>query len=123
VTKSRIPILGLIVIAVVVVVVVTSTPAQMSHELLPQNPSETREVADDNNVPRCSIATMAGEWVFTTDLLYTKKAKLDGAALGTQNISNDGTLGDQYDWAGTTGFYGGKKYVGTVNVNPTVPEP
>jgi len=117
-TKSRIPILGLIVIAVVVVVVVTATPAQMSHEPLPQNPSETPEVAASTKVPRCSIATIAGAWVFTTNNLYQQNGMLDGNALGTQNISNDGTLNGKYDWEGTSGFYPGNRYVGTVTVNP-----
>jgi hypothetical protein len=115
VIKARIPILGLLVIAAVMVVV-TVTRAQMSHEH--RNPSETPRVADNNKQPRCSIATIAGGWVFTTDLLYTKKGRLDGSALGTQNISNDGTLEGTYDWAGTSGFYPGNSYVGTVTVNP-----
>jgi len=56
-TKSRIPILGLIVITAVVMVVVTAMRAQMSHERLPRNPSETPDVAASAKVPRCSIAT------------------------------------------------------------------
>jgi len=121
--KSRIPILGLIVIAAVAMVVVTTMRAQMSHERLARNPSETPEVAASTKVPRCSIATIAGAWVFNTNTLYQQNGMLDGNALGTLNFGNDGTLKGKYDWAGTTGFYSANSYVGTVTVNPTVPGP
>ena len=116
--KSRIPILGLIVVAVVVVVVVTATPAQMSHERLPRNPSETPEVAASTKAPRCSIATIAGDWVFTTNNLYLQNGMLDGNALGTATYGKDGSVRGTYDWEGTTGFYPGNSYVGTLSVNP-----
>jgi hypothetical protein len=118
-TKWRNPILGLIVsAALLIVVVVTTTRAQMSHERLPRNPSATPEVAASTIGPRCSIATIAGAWVFTTNTLHQQNGMLDGNALGTANYSSDGTVRGKYDWAGTSGFYPGNSYVGTISVNP-----
>jgi hypothetical protein len=67
---------------------------------------------------RCSVATIAGEWVFTTDVLYTQEGAVDGIALGTTNIGLDGSYGGTYDWAGTSGLSLGNNYIGTVTVNP-----
>lgn len=118
-TKSRICIFRAIVTAALMVVVgVSTTRAQMPRARLPRNPSETPEVAASAKAPRCTIATIAGKWVFTTDLLYTQQGTLDGAALGTLNIGTDGTLQGKYDREGFSGFSPGNSYVGTVSVNP-----
>ena len=103
-TKSRIPILGLIVVAVVAFIAATPF-AQMSQ-------------VSANNKHTCSIATIAGAWVFTTNNLYLQNGMLDGNALGTANYGEDGTVSGKYDWEGTTGFYPGNSWVGTVSVNP-----
>jgi hypothetical protein len=67
---------------------------------------------------KCSISTIAGAWVFTTDVLYTEEGTVDGIALGIINIGIDGSYGGTYDWAGTTGFSLGNEFIGTVTVNP-----
>jgi len=103
-TKSRIPVLGLIVVAVVAFVAAT--------------PSTQMPQVSANDKHTCSIATIAGEWVFTTNTLYQQNGMLDGNALGTANYGYDGTLSGKYDWEGTSGFYPGNNYVGTVRVNP-----
>ena len=103
-TKSRIPILGLIVVAVVAFIAATPS-AQMSQ-------------VSANNKHTCSIATIAGAWVFTTNNLYLQNGMLDGNALGTANYGEDGTVSGTYDWEGTSGFYPGNSWVGTVSVNP-----
>jgi len=103
-TKSRIPILGLIVVAVVAFIAATPF-AQMSQ-------------VSANNKHTCSIATIAGAWVFTTNNLYLQNGMLDGNALGTATYGKDGSVRGTYDWEGTTGFYPGNSYVGTLSVNP-----
>jgi hypothetical protein len=103
-TKARVAMLGLIV--AVVVAFVAATP---SAQMVP---------ASANQKHTCSIATIAGAWVFTTHNLYQQNGMLDGNALGTANYGKDGSVRGTYDWAGTSGFYPGNSYVGTVTVNP-----
>jgi hypothetical protein len=95
--------LGLIV-AVVVAFVAATPSAQMVQVSATQKHT-------------CSIATIAGAWVFTTHNLYQQNGMLDGNALGTANYGKDGSVRGTYDWAGTSGFYPGNSYVGTVTVN------
>jgi hypothetical protein len=103
-TKARIAMFGLIV-AVVVAFVAATPSAQMVQ--VSATPKHT-----------CSIATIAGAWVFTTHNLYQQNGMLDGNALGTANYGKDGSVHGTNDWAGTSGFYPGNSYVGTVIVNP-----
>jgi hypothetical protein len=103
-TKVRIVMLGLIV--AVVVAFVAATP---SAQTVPASTTQKHT---------CSIATIAGAWVFTTHNLYQQNGMLDGNALGTANYGKDGSVRGKYDWAGTSGFYPGNSYVGTVTVNP-----
>jgi hypothetical protein len=118
-TKSLIRIFAPIVIAGLLVVIAAIAHAQTWHERLSRNPSaETPKEAASTMAHPCSIATIAGEWVFTTDVLYTQDGTVDGVALGTINIGIDGSYGGTYDWAGTSGFSLGNKYIGTVTVNP-----
>lgn len=117
-SKSSMQSLGLLVIAAFVMVVVSTARAQMPHQRLPRNPSETPEVAVSSGAHRCSISTLAGAWVFITDLAHTQQGTLDRAALGTLNIGPNGTLQGKYDWEGLDGFHPGNSYVGTVSVNP-----
>jgi hypothetical protein len=90
----------------------------MWHERLPRDPSEKPALAANTKVPRCSIATIAGAWVFTTNNLYLQDGTLDGNAMGTANYHMDGTLDGTYDWEGTGGFASGISYAGTLSVNP-----
>jgi len=118
-TKWLIRIFAPIVIAGLLVVIASTAHAQTWHERSSRNPSaETPMVAATTKAHPCSIATIAGEWVFTTDVLYTQEGTVDGVALGTINIGMDGSYGGTYDWAGTSGFSLGNKYIGTVTVNP-----
>jgi hypothetical protein len=117
-TKWLIRIFGPIAIAALVVVIVATTRAQMSQDRLAQYPSETPDVATGARVPPCSIATIAGKWVFTTDLMYTNQPVLDGTALGTMNVGINGTIDGTYDWEGPAGFAPATNYIGTVTVDP-----
>ena len=103
-TKARIAMLGLIV-AVVVAFVAATPSAQMAQVSATQKHT-------------CSIDTIAGAWVFTTHNLYQQNGMLDGNALGTANYGKDGSVRGKYDWEGTSGFFPGNNYVGTVTVNP-----
>jgi hypothetical protein len=117
-TKWLIRIFAPIAIAASLVVVVASTRAQMGHERLPRNLSQMPEVAASPVAHPCSIATIAGAWVFTTNNLYLPDGTLDGNALGTANYHMDGTLDGTYGWEGTGGFYPGTRYAGNLSVNP-----
>ena len=118
-TKWLIRIFAPIVIAGLLVVNAATAHAQTWHERSSRNPSaEAPKEAASTMAHPCSIATIAGEWVFTTDLLYTQDGTLDGIALGTANYHMDGTLDGVYDWEGTSGFYPGTPYAGTLSVNP-----
>ena len=117
--KSRIQILGLIVIAAVAVVLVANMHAQVWHQRSARNASDQApKVAASKMAHPCSIATIAGEWVFITDVLYTAAGTVDGIAIGTINIGMDGSYGGTYDWSGTGGAALGNNYIGTVTVNP-----
>ena len=89
--KSRIQILGLIAIAAVAVVLVANMHAQVWHQRSARNASDQApKVAASKMAHPCSIATIAGEWVFITDVLYTQAGTVDGIAIGTINIGIDG---------------------------------
>ncbi|MGB9072337.1 MAG: hypothetical protein WCC22_06670 [Terriglobales bacterium] len=115
-TKWRIPMLGLILITAAVVV--TTTWAQMSHQRLPRNPSDTPRVTTGAKGHHCSISTIKGTWAFTTNNLYSQQGTLDGNALGVFTIAADGTLQGTYDYEAVDNLYPGIDYVGTVTVNP-----
>jgi hypothetical protein len=109
---------GFLVIAALLTVAVSSARAQMPRRSLPRNPSETPQVSANHEGHQCSISTIAGKWVFITDLMHSQQGTLDGAALGTFNVGADGTLQGKYDFEGTSEFRPGIEYVGTVSVNP-----
>jgi hypothetical protein len=118
-TKWLIRIFAPIAIAGLLVVIAATAHAQTWHERSSRNPpAETPKEAASTMAHPCSIATIAGQWVFTTDVLYTQDGTVDGVALGTINIGIDGSYGGTYDWAGTSGFSLGNNYIGTVTVNP-----
>jgi hypothetical protein len=118
-TKSLIRIFTPTAIAALSVVLVANMRAQAWHQRSSRNPSDaTPKVAASKSAHPCSIATIAGQWVFTTDVLYTQAGTVDGVALGTVNIGMDGSYGGTYDWAGTSGAALGNNYIGTVTVNP-----
>jgi len=121
-TKWPIRIFAPIVIAALVVVLVATTRAQMSHQRLPQSPSETPEVAASTKAHPCSIATIAGAWAFTTtDIMYNSDGTVGGTALGAFDIDTNGNLTGTYDstFLGPgDNFYPATNYVGTVSVNP-----
>ncbi|HVO60992.1 MAG TPA: hypothetical protein VMT53_08650 [Terriglobales bacterium] len=74
--------------------------------------------AKRTGVPRCSVSTVVGKWVFTTDLLYLQDGTLDGYAIGTLINHKDGTQDQTFDFEATSGFYPGNHASGTLTVNP-----
>lgn len=106
-------------IAALVVVLAANMQAQAWHQHSSRNAAnEAPKVAANTKTHPCSIATIAGAWVFTTEVLFTQAGTVDGIAIGTINISMDGSYGGTYDWAGTSGAALGNDYIGTVTVNP-----
>jgi len=103
-TKRRIVTLGLLTVVAFVTLIAVGPIAQMSK-------------VSANNSRVCSIATIAGDWVFKTDGFYTQTGMVDGNSLGIFHVQNDGTLKGKYDWQGVGGFYPGTNYVGTASVN------
>jgi len=69
-------------------------------------------------VDRCSTSTIAGRWVFTTDLAYLQDGTLDGYATGTLINDEEGNQEQTFDFEATSGFYPGIHATGTVRVNP-----
>jgi hypothetical protein len=118
-TKSVTHMFTAAAIAVLSVVLIANMHAQTWHQRSSRNPSDaTAKVAASTKAHPCSIATIAGEWVFTTDVLYTQEGAVDGIAIGTINIGMDGSYGGTFNWAGTTGAALGNDYIGTATVNP-----
>jgi hypothetical protein len=106
-------------VAALAVVLVANMHAQAWHQRSARNASDQApKVAATKMAHSCSIATIAGEWVFITDVLYTQAGTVDGIAIGTINIGMDGSYGGTYDWSGTGGAALGNNYIGTVTVNP-----
>jgi len=103
--KRRILSFGLLLFAAFVGSVAVSPMARMSK-------------VSANNRHMCSIATIAGPWVFKTDGFYSQSGMLDGNSLGIFNVRAEGTLQGKYDWQGPSGFYPGTQYEGTASVNP-----
>jgi len=118
-SKSLIRIFTSTAIAALVVVLVANIHAQEWHQRSSRSPSDaTPKVAARTTAHPCSIATIAGEWVFVTDVLYTQAGTVDGVAIGTVNIGMNGSYGGTFNWAGTGGAALGNNYIGTVTVNP-----
>ena len=117
-TKWFIRIFGGIVIIALVVVVVATTHAQSSQERLSQHSYGMPEVAANTMMSTCSTVTIAGAWVFATDL-----GPIQGGgyvtALGTLNFDTHGNMSGKYDF-NVPGFPGNWSGVqaGKVNVNP-----
>jgi len=101
------------------VVLAANMHAQAWHQRSSRSPSDaTPKVVASRKAHPCSIATIAGQWVFITDVLYTQAGVVDGVAIGTINIGVDGSYRGTYDWSGTGGAALGNNYIGTVTVNP-----
>ncbi len=103
----------LFIVSVVALFIVAAAPIALSQataEGLPQPATHLR--------PRpCSIATIAGAWVFATDI-----ADFGGtvhmSALGTYNIALDGAVSGTFDRNLPNRADQGLTYTGTVTVNP-----
>jgi hypothetical protein len=105
-TKWRIPILRLIVVAALAAFAVVTASAQMS------------QASDNHKGYKCSIGTIAGNWVFATDIGYVFLGAVRVTALGTFNVGSDGSVSGTFDFNATDGFGGGLTYNGTVEVHP-----
>jgi hypothetical protein len=106
-------------VATLAVVLVANMHAQTWHQRSARNASDQAPKADASKIAHpCSIATIAGKWVFITDVLYTQAGTVDGIAMGTISIGMDGSYVGTYDWSGTGGAFLGNDYIGTVTVNP-----
>lgn len=104
-TKWQIPMWRLIVVGAVVAFVVANSSAQML------------QASGMKKGHSCSIATIAGKWMFATDI-GNFPGDVHGTALGTLNIGRDGRWGGTFDYNGNDGFFPGLTYEGSVTVNP-----
>jgi hypothetical protein len=102
--------LGLLTLTVCAVLVPVGTSAQAAKE------SDSHELTRHSH--ECSVATVAGSWVFKTDGLYLPSGELAGNVLGVVRIHADGTLHGKYDFQGPSGFFPAIEIEGTVIVNP-----
>jgi hypothetical protein len=114
-TTRRIRIFRAIAIATFAVLVATTTYGQMSQEGLPGSGRETSKAMNGHGAP-CAIRTIAGAWMFATDIGISPGG-VRMTAIGTYNIGADGSLRGTFDYNGTDGFYSGVTYTGTVTVH------
>jgi hypothetical protein len=114
--KYRIANIGVIAVAALVAVVFGASHTALSQESL-------NAAAHPGRTLQCSIATIAGAWVFYTGVFTDTVPLSDGGAgfataLGTFNISRRGELSGRFDYNGSTGFIPDIRYAGTVTVKP-----
>ena len=104
-SEWRIPIWRVVIIGTVVALFVVSLSAQVSQ------PSPMKKGH------ACSIATIAGKWMFATEIGMFPGG-IHATALGTYNIGTDGSLSGVFDYNGEDTVETKITYWGTVTVNP-----
>ena len=71
--------------------------------------------------PPCSVRSLAGTWVFATDVGQQKlfPAPGDITAIGTINIDRAGNFSGKFDFTvAEFGFFPNNSYTGSITVNP-----
>jgi hypothetical protein len=71
--------------------------------------------------PPCSVRSLAGAWVFATDVgqQMILPAPGDITAIGTINIDREGNISGKFDFTvAGFGFFPNNSYTGSITVNP-----
>lgn len=73
----------------------------------------------EGNTPMCSVSSLAGRWLFATDVGQFPALGGDITALGTMTVHRDGRVEGRFDaTVALVGFLPGNTYDGSIVVNP-----